>query len=898
MDDPGSKLPIKIDEEDTKTLGNLTGLEHLEDCDEVIRSNGFTQVFGALALIIVYFICRNKTPWVYYPNIKNKPQHPCYQHNPGIFSWIGPLITTKDTQLLSMIGLDGFMFLQMIKLLYRICFFLSLIVVPFLCRWFYTIRGPKRDPQLFILLSLSDIKDIKVYWCILGLAHVITAVVLYLVFIYYKRFVTLRQLYLAAPATMTSISQMKKMSMDLGDDQNAIDFINISSRTVIVDRLPPDIKNDLELLKYMESLKIGDIESVSLIHNTYRLQKMYEERDAVIQDIEKEIATASIKMKKYFKTEKDRCRDSFRELYTEDLERSTLALFENMTFTLEEKVKIFNNFCRYADKFFSKTFIGKSIITLHLARLNEINGKILQEKNRLENTSKEREIEVPKANETLYVDMDVKNDVSFFSMSQILNFRKNSDLFSLELPINRRKGFVTFKDQRTAGIVRQTKLGTRVFSSNTEPAPAPHDVLWRNICREEVGGYFLKLLSLGLYVLFNLFFLVIVVWIVKSLEIEKNTKNFLFKFILKNAFIHSLYRGILAPLIYNILLFFVPIIIKALLHMEQNSSYSGLQVKLMYRLSLFLFFNAFLAMIILTSVLSFIEKIRTEAVTVESLVSEFGSSIARTSVFFFNTVVQRLCIGSAIVILKPSPFLYNWIVAPLAIYTRRQEQEREFSPSIDFGNHIPNILLILPMALVYSCVCPLMLVVSWAFYLFSYLVYRNELLYATRNDYESGGSHWKQCVKFILFSLLAFQIITAILIFSVGMYTVFYSFLPLIFLTFVFSEGLNMVFENSCENFPMNAPEEKFLDRFSKKALEERHKILSEWKEIGEEEDEDILPISELGFEDKTFELTKSYYKDPSTAMSIGNIILPRNFYKVAHFLRSFDKNNLFGLKK
>ncbi len=134
--------------------------------------------------------------------------------------------------------------------------------------------------------------------------------------------------------------------------------------------------------------------------------------------------------------------------------------------------------------------------------------------------------------------------------------------------------------------------------------------------------------------------------------------------------------------------------------------------------------------------------------------------------------------------------------------------------------------------------------------------------------------------------------------FSIKQYTIFYIFLPLIFITMVMSEGIIAVFQSSTENFPMNAPEEKFLDKFAKKALLERHKILNEWKEINEIEDEDILPISELGFEDVAAQLGDSFYKDPSTGLTIGNIIFPLYFYRIVHFLQSFDKKNVFGLKK
>jgi len=878
-----------------KDLKVLVDTGKSEDWDKTVASNGIAQILGSTAMLVIYFVCRKKTPWVYYPNIKNKPQHPCYQHNPGMFSWIGPLITTKDTQLLSMVGLDGFMFLQMLKLLYRICFCLCLFVVPLLC---YIFVNFNKKTEYFGRLSIIGITDVKVYWLVLVMAHLITCIVIYLVFIHYKRYVTLRQMYLAAPATMTSLCHMKKLSKDLGADQNAIDFVNVSSRSVIIDRLPSDIKNDTQLFQYIESLRIGEIESVSLIHNTYKLQKLYEERSEAIQDIEKEIAKAFIRLQRLYIDNKDECGESFGEAYKGGLEASADEMAEGVSILTSDKVMLFNRFSKCGGKFLTKTLAGSLLLEFAIEKLRRINDKIAAERKRLQDDASMDEDEVPNASETLYVDSDIRHDVSFFSWSQIINLLNNKDLFSLDLPIAKKRGFVTFKDQRSAGIIRQTSIGTRVFSSNVQLAPAPNDVHWRNINKDEVSGYFSRMLSLGLYILFNLFFLIVVVMIVKSLEIKKDTQNFIFKLILKNEFAHSLYKGILAPLIYNIFLFFVPIIIKALLHTEQCNSFSQLQAKLMYRLSLFLFFNAFLATIILTALLKLLDKIRDGTIEVNSLIEELGNSIAKTSVFFFNTIVQRLCVGSALVVLKPSPFLYNWLIAPIVIYTRRQEKEREFSPPIDFGNHIPNVLIILPMALVYSCICPMMLVVSLAFYVSSYFVYRNELLYASRNDFESGGLHWKLCVRFILFSLLAFQIITAIFTYSSEVYSVFYLFLPLIFVTYLASEGLKAAFENNSESFPMNAPEEKFLDTFSKKTLEERHRVLAEWKEIGEDVDNDLLPVSELCVGSENVELAGSYYRDPALVETIETIILPRSFFRILYFLSCYDKKNVTGLGK
>lgn len=894
-------IGLKLNKEEATTLAAVTGIYGFENADTAIYSNTCVQISGFLIMLSLFLMFRKKAPWVYYPNIRNKPQHPCYQENPGFISWLYKLIIVNDTSTLSMIGLDGFMFLQTIKLLYRICFIVSIMCLPLLIYNFTVPAVGKRSEQFFTRFTTWNLKDPSLFWAILLISYISSIIIFYIIFIYYKRYVTLRQLYLASPATMTSVPQMKKISAELGSNRNSVDYINVSSRTVFINRLPSEISNDEELMEYMKSLGLGEIESVSLVRDTYKLQKLYEKRDAIIQDIEKEIASAYNKLKDKYNSKEQDIVESFGDLASNDLEKSATIIFNKNKIPLSERTKLLNTFMNNGDLFLSKTWLNKAILGIHLDNLKEVNNEILDEKKYIEgNTSENSTIDIPTADETLFTESDVRHDVSFFSIRQILNLKKNKDYFEIELPVNKKKGFVTFKNQKTCGIIKQTKLGSKAFSSNVDSAPPPYDVLWRNITKSEISSFFLSIVSTGLFVLLNIAFLYVVIMIIESLQVENNSKNYIFRLIFgQNAkFVSGLYQGMLAPFIYNILLYFVPIFLKALIHMEDTYSYTGVQSKLMYRLSLFLFFNGFLATFVSSLLLSVFTKFKSQSIGMNRLISESSNAIIESSVFFLNTIVQRMCIGSAMVILKPAAFAYNFLIAPIALRTRRQEQEREFSPPIDFGNHVPNLLLIMPMALTYSCICPFIVIAAFLFYWFSYLVYKNELLYATRNDYESGGYYWKPSVRFIMLSVVAFQISTATITFSSGNMLVSILFLPLIFMSVICLQGIEQIFDKSSDNFPMNTPEEKFLDFFTKKVMEERFKLLNDWKEISEEEDMDVIPVSEFGIEDKRLNRSESYYNDPNMLESIGTIILPRNFFYVIQFIVSFDKKNVCRLNK
>ena len=105
-------------------------------------------------------------------------------------------------------------------------------------------------------------------------------------------------------------------------------------------------------------------------------------------------------------------------------------------------------------------------------------------------------------------------------------------------------------------------------------------------------------------------------------------------------------------------------------------------------------------------------------------------------------------------------------------------------------------------------------------------------MYATKNEYESGGTYWKPTAWYILFSVITFQIINAIITFSSGQRFISIFFISLIAVSFACAYGIVSVFDKISDCFPMNLPEENYLDNFSSKVMKERYKLMEQWVEI------------------------------------------------------------------
>lgn len=812
----------------------------------------------------------------------------------------------SDTSLLSLIGLDAFMFLQTVKLFFRLFFILSFLFFPLLSTlYFRSFRSPS------ILLSISSFHISSFRMCALHsfLVFLASFLIFYSVFIYYKRYVSLRQLFLASPASMTSVAKLKRLAHELPDNCTAMEYVDVKRRTVVLERLPSGIKQDKECIEYVEKLGIGKVEDAVLIHNTYRLQKLYEERDRLVQEIEKEVHRAMWMMEEEYGLKSQQADEQHagnqqhadgqqqagsQQHAVSNTDQGPVAdksktkrakLYNDATravppgdLSLDEKIRIGNAFFDAAENFVKKHG-STTTLRFSLAKFKRNEAEIAQEREQLNSERPEEVTLNVNVARSMFTEW---NDTSFFPLSSFVHPIRNSELLGLDIPGDRPRAFVTFADPRTAAVVSQSKIGTRLFSCTASPAPSPHDVIWKNITKNETLCYIFRIFSSVCFVLLNIVFLYAVTRISNFLREPNVGHNPIFKALRNYPRLFALYEGLIKPLVYNILLFFIPILISTLLNLEGIRSYSAIQARMMSMLSYFLFFNCFVALFVSSSFVEILNSLFKGKKKIDDILTQIQTESSGPAALFLNTIIQRLLVGNIMVLLKPAPFLFNFFIAPLIRRTRRQAVELQFAPPVDFGTIVPNALLIFPMALVYSCIFPVILPFAALFYCFTYFVYKNEFVFASLNEFESGGLHWCLVARFVILSVIAFQFM-AVLQFYLSGHPIFI--LPLVVLvlgSFLFFFEISLLFEKSCSNYPLNEPEEEFLDRFTLRAVEEREKLLSSWTEKHNEKgDELVLAEAQKGLKNPR----RSFYRDPALASSSCRLMLPHGFYSVVRYL-------------
>lgn len=912
-----------------------------------ILSSLYIQTPIFFGLIVLYMLVRQIKPWIYYPNMKNLSQHPLFRRASSRYGWIKTLFTIPDTQLLGLIGLDSFMFLQTLKMLMNIMIVLTVSVAPWLTVYFYKNAKADKNENEYLKMTIESITSSAGVAMLVFLTYCVTAGIFYLIFIYYKRYIMLRQIYLSSPATMTAISKLKSLYNGF-DGASTVEQIDVRSRSVLIDQLPSEIRTDKQCKEYINSLEIGQVENVILVKDTCELQKLIEQKKMIIQDIEKDVDSSFRGMKDFFRKNRVLSRTSFTGS-GDDLVESAVA-WDDRVYKTREKMEILNWYFTNIERFDETQ--RKSRLKFYLKNFKNVEEEIIKERKRImeensansvekiknripklsygsgesinetedtgdnsndgnkhglldnfseiqieKNTDKQNTRQIkPNINNNLFIEVEGQ-DISFLSWNQLRNFNKYKVFFALDLPINKKKAFVTFSDHKTVSIAMNSQIGSKVFSCNASQAPAPYDILWKNLPVNNVSQYIARVVSYFVFSLIILFYSFAAIFLIAELKITQNTKNFFLRFISRYKLLFSLYNGSIGPTIYNLLQYLITFVFNALLNLQGIVAYSTFQAQLMRTFSLFSFFNSFLFICIGSIMYDIIITTNSRHVSLELFLSAINKNIIRSSTFFIITVIQRALIGTCIVLIKPAPFLFNFLITPFIKKSRRQKLELRYVQPINFGIVIPDALIIFSIVISYSLISPIIIFVGLFFYILTYFVYKNDLLYATKNEYESGGIYWIYSVKIILYSVIIFQTMVFIKAYILNLKPIGFLIFPLYFLDYLYIKGVKEMFERNCNNVPINVHESQYIDAFTAHALKERINLLEAWndKEDTDDDDRDSLIILELS---NTIIDPKDHYQDPSLAPERSELIFPERFFTVIDYIKKNDVDNIFLMKQ
>ncbi|KAG0438068.1 Calcium permeable stress-gated cation channel 1 [Dictyocoela muelleri] len=876
-----------LPEDEVNIIETVRDNPSLSESDSAIINNASIQLSILLIGFIVYFIIRNRLQWIYKPNVLKSHKHPAFGYD-GYFNWLIPIFKISDHELLTIIGLDSFVMLNCLKMLCRVFIILSVVVTPVLSYLYFTDNnGDENHGQYFLRLSICNVGNgSSKLWVPVFMVFLATFLFLYLIFIQSKKMIALRQAYIRNPSIMTDIITLKKKSFNFTNIDETIEYINMPSKTVLLKNLPPFIENNIELRKFMDSLGAGKVVDCVLIRDTRKLNSLIQKRKSYLLKIEKELNTMFIAMENYFNKNKKMCQEKIKNL-DEFIHRHGQ---KNVALVLEIIQK--------ENKFLRKN--GQ--------KLREYNEKlkikcdeIHEEKCSLnvENNEEKDILRLMNEEDNMY-GQNIENSTDFLSMRELLHIHKNINFFSLDLPIGTKTAFVTFEHQRSASIMCQALIGSKIFGCDAVPAPAPNDVIWDHVNRGPVEGYIKHILGNLVYLVFIIGFYFVAFLLISLLKIKQlaETFHFLGPFIADHKELIKQIDGTLGPLLYSVLLSLSPLILSILVDFEGVISHSSRSRRLMEKYGYFQLYIGFLSFLVFTSLYDTVRKFFTDDSNfILKLAQDFGSSLIDSGAFFFNAILTNLCLTNLIFLLKIPVFINRNIKLLFSgKMTAREKRDYKMPSPMDFGILYPTILLILPMSLTYSIITPLIIILGASYFIFTYLLFKSEFIYALRNVHESGGSHWSFFTNYVLNSLIICQTASICQLFVKEAKTQALILFILLLLTVYYKRHVLKLFKKSTSFYPLNIQEAHYIDAFTKTVFKFRKEVIENWDETLDKYEDDHITLKELGYE-LDGEEKKYPYRDPSMGGASCTLFLPKGFFGTLENLKKNDRENIFDLK-
>jgi len=903
---------------------NIADKPSLKDAGKEIRLNLFVQLCATCGILLLYVFLRTKLPWIYCANTKRSKSHPAERYS-GKLDWIVPVFTISDSDFFNLVGFDAFLFIETLKLLFLIFLFLSLTVFPCLGAYYYYFGRDGEELDLLMRVSLLPMPKshrtanaIAPSVCI----WVVSFAVIYFLYMFYRKYVILRQIHLKDRTFSKSIPSIKRIAGEFDSVSEALREIYLPSKTVLIRNLPTFVLGREDLVKYLEELGVSvKPTECHVVINTKALKFLVEQRQETIRLLEMDLQLVLLEINK-LSLDSDLFQNTV-EGYDPSIDLISNAIAWQKTSGTNfkkstEDFRVFGTgsqnkkqrkkkqkevtrvikklfFCEFLEKLSPKITTINKRVKNYISTIETLNKKIGKERELAAKSAATGAESIPrlvKQNKP-YDSYDIdRNEPIFFSFRNVLRPRASYTSFIRSMPVGTKNGFLTFSTAEEANVLKISFIGTSIFSCKAIEAPPPSEIIWPALIESEATRILKKFIgSVCTFFFVSLF--IIFVFLVSTL-ININTFDSIVSWvnpqleaITKQPTFRAAFQAILMPLVYSVLLSLAPTAIESICLFEGSISHSELQRRFGEKYSFFLFVNGFLVLIFGATIVSFITREKEDA----SIFSVISVPVVSSSIFFLNTLIQKTFTTMALFLVEPGRILAYLLSNLLeGIRTRRDEIESIEPAKINFGYLYPQIFLMFPMVLIYTVVCPWFILFGALHFFGAFIVFKTLFMYSHISNIESGGEHWPSLCSNFFYSLITFQIITVFLFLSLRQYVVFGLVIPLIIITVGIGRNFKDVMSKKCNFLPNSHKEIEENTKFVKRLSNTRTEEIKKWQEC-EFVEKDLLVLSKKA---KKPAGGSYIYKDHSLLPASTSAVLPQWFYTTFLYLKKNGSREVF----
>lgn len=535
---------------------------------------------------------------------------------------------------------------------------------------------------------------------------------------------------------------------------------SITDRTIRLSGIPPELRTETALKDHIETLGIGNVRALHLCRYWGPLDQMFNERRVIIRKLER---AWSIYLGPTWKSNSNRLNKNFVLPFSEESRISSRSIplqrdTRNIAAAAESRnlIDIDEN-----------QPINNNTEEDNAENTNDESSPLVRstsDDNISQITTSNAALQLGTAASSYHRPRERLGFMGLFGEEvDIIDYYTNElEILDSKIELARQRyynptdtAFVTMDSVASAQMAAQAVLDPRPNRLLARPAPAPHDIIWKNLYmprRERIIRTYTITIVIAILTVALIF---PISYLASFLELKtiKRLRPALGKLIERSAWMTTFVTGILPPLIFTLFNFGLPYLYWYLAGFQGFVSYGEVELSVISKNFFYVFFNMFLVFTVAGNYWTFLKD-------TTQLAYKLAESLMKFSLFYIDLIILQgiamypfrlLQIGSIFQI----PFSVWSCNSP------RDYRNRYRPPVFNYGINLPQPILIFIIVILYSVISTKILVFGTIYFMFGFMTYKYQLMFTMVHPQHSTGQSWVLIMRRICLGVIIFHLTMA-----------------------------------------------------------------------------------------------------------------------------------------
>ncbi|KAJ1558687.1 hypothetical protein HK096_007310 [Nowakowskiella sp. JEL0078] len=659
----------------------------------------------------------------------------------GFFNWIPVVWNIPESFLVSTVGLDAVMFLRFLKTGIQLFGTLTVFGIGVIAPINYFSNVPKQpifenfpkqfnETEFITAISVVNVPFGSKYLTVhLVFTWVFSFTAYLFVIKYYRGLVQLKLKFVEHVLRKTKLQR-------------------IEQRTIMVYGIPLDLRNEIELASYFESLGIGRVEQAVICRRWSHIRRAVSLRAYYLSQVE--LSYAKVVFNHQNKISANR--------------GQSLLMLQIFSYI---KGKIGGNADAPSMPTSAEQIEGESAFTsLEIA---EDDKAIKELKNKLRNFDRKyrprHRVGIPGFGGKIVDSTEYYIQQFQVWDNKVRNFRESFDLSAAT-----QVGFVTFERPESAILASQILLNSQPFVCTARMAPEPRDLYWDNLASHSANPY-LKLVRstfiltvLAILIIFSVTIISAVVTPLGNLKNFSETVPWTKPVIdAMSPVVRSVLESVVSPIVLTTWTSSLPSVLLMMTQLQGLEAESWIEMGVLSKYFFYQFFNYFLLPVTAGTVLNLMAKIPILIETPGKIIEILGKGVVARAPQLVNYVMILGLASNPATLLLVAPLVLTWVfrLSPFVKSSPRAASDAYYPSligSMNYGVSYPPLIIVFVIGITYAPIAPIALPFCFLYFLIAYGVFKYYFLYVHLPKYESGGMQAPMVVRRCLWGMWVMQL--------------------------------------------------------------------------------------------------------------------------------------------